>query len=78
MHFGSYPGAIEFKNDPGRWRAYIRVAIIEPAIGRDVLALGVVRRPALLRQVFAIAMASPAQAVSLQKLQGQLQGQARA
>jgi len=38
-----------------------------------VLALGAVRRPALLRQVFAIAVGSPAQIVSLQKLQGQLQ-----
>ena len=73
VQFGSYPGAMEFKNDPARWRGYVRDAIIEPAIGRDVLALGAVRRPALLRQVFAIATASPAQIVSLQKLQGQLQ-----
>src|SRR5579875_170026 len=73
VQFGSYPGAMEFTSDPARWRAYVRDAIIEPAIGRDVLALGVVRRPALLRQVFAIATESPAQIVSLQKLQGQLQ-----
>jgi len=32
-----------------------------------------VRRPALLRQVFALCASSPAQIVSLQKLQGQLQ-----
>jgi predicted AAA+ superfamily ATPase len=73
VQFGSYPGAMEFKTDPARWRVYVRDAIIEPAIGRDVLALGAVRRPALLRQVFAIATSSPAQIVSLQKLQGQLQ-----
>ena len=73
VQFGSYPGTMEFKADPARWRGYVRDAIIEPAIGRDVLALGAVRRPALLRQVFAIATASPAQIVSLQKLQGQLQ-----
>jgi uncharacterized protein len=73
VQFGSYPGAMELKSDPDRWRAYVRDAIIEPAIGRDVLSLGAVRRPGLLRQVFAIAMASPAQIVSLQKLQGQLQ-----
>jgi hypothetical protein len=72
VQFGSYPGAVALENDPARWRAYIRDAIIEPAIGRDVLSLGAVRRPALLRQVFAIATASPAQIVSLQKLQGQL------
>lgn len=70
--FGTYPGAWELRKDQARWRAYIRDAIIEPAIGRDVLALGQVRRPALLRQVFAAAVGSPAQIVSLQKLQGQL------
>ncbi len=73
VQFGSYPGAMELTDDPARWRAYVRDAIIQPAIGRDVLSLGAVRRPALLRQVFAIATASPAQIVSLQKLQGQLQ-----
>jgi uncharacterized protein len=73
VNFGSYPGAVGLLKDPERWRAYIRDAIIEPAIGRDVLALGGVRRPALLRQVFAIAAGCPAQIVSLQKLQGQLQ-----
>ncbi len=70
---GSYPGAFELREHPGRWKAYIRDAIIEPALGRDVLALGTVRRPALLRQVFASAAAMPAQIVSLQKLQGILQ-----
>jgi predicted AAA+ superfamily ATPase len=73
VQFGSYPGAMQLSRDPARWRAYIRDAIIESAIGRDVLALGAVRRPALLRQVFAIAAASPARIISLQKLQGQLQ-----
>jgi predicted AAA+ superfamily ATPase len=73
VRFGSYPGAFAFQKDFTRWRAYVRDAIIEPAIGRDVLAMGAVRRPALLRQVFAIAAGSPAQIVSLQKMQGQLQ-----
>jgi predicted AAA+ superfamily ATPase len=73
IRFGSYPGAVQYQGDFMRWRAYIRDAIIEPAIGRDVLALGAVRRPALLRQVFAVAVSSPAQIMSLQKMQGQLQ-----
>jgi uncharacterized protein len=73
VQFGSYPGSLEFRDNLGRWRAYIRDAIIEPAIGRDVLALGVIRRPALLRQIFAVAVSAPAQIVSLQKMQGQLQ-----
>ena len=70
--FGTYPGAWALTDDQARWRAYVRDAIIDPAIGRDVLALGEVRRPALLRQVFAVSAGSPAQIVSLQKIQGQL------
>lgn len=72
VRLGTYPGAYRFRRDPLRWRAYIQDAIIEPAIGRDVLALAAVRRPALLRQVFAVAASMPAQIVSLQKLQGSL------
>jgi len=72
VRMGAYPGAIALRSDLSRWAAYVRDAIVEPAIGRDILALAAVRRPALLRQVFAVAAASPAQIVSLQKLQGQL------
>jgi uncharacterized protein len=73
VRMGSYPGAFPLRGDVPRWSAYVRDAILEPAIGRDILALAAVRRPALLRQVFGVAAASPAQIVSLQKLQGQLQ-----
>jgi len=72
VRMGAYPGAMELRNDMARWVAYVRDAIVEPAIGRDILALAAVRRPALLRQVFAVVAASPAHVVSLQKLQGQL------
>lgn len=71
--FGSCPGVVVLQNDLHRWSVCVRDSIIEPAIGRDVLALGAARRPGLLRQVFAITVASPAQLVSLQKLQKQLQ-----
>jgi uncharacterized protein len=73
VRLGSYPGAFPLRADPPRWSAYVREAILEPAIGRDILALAAVRRPALLRQVFGVAASSPARIVSLQKLQGQLQ-----
>jgi len=73
VRLGSYPGAMALRTDPARWRAYIRDAIIEPAVGKDILTLGVVRRPALLRQVFALAVSLPARIVAIQKLQGQLQ-----
>ncbi|HUL60816.1 MAG TPA: ATP-binding protein [Anaeromyxobacteraceae bacterium] len=73
VRMGSYPGAFPLREDVPRWSAYVRDAILEPAIGRDILALAAVRRPALLRQVFGVAASSPAQIVSLQKIQGQLQ-----
>lgn len=73
VRMGSYPGAYPLRNDVARWSAYVRDAILEPAIGRDILALAAVRRPALLRQVFGVAVSSPAQILSLQKIQGQLQ-----
>ena len=73
VRMGTYPGAFGLHEDRERWLAYIRDAIVEPAIGRDVLALASVRKPALLRQVFAVCASSPAQIVSLQKIQGQLQ-----
>ncbi len=70
---GAYPGAIPYLDDLARWSAYVRDAIVEPAIGRDILALAPVRKPAVLRQVFGVCVSSPAQIVSLQKIQGQLQ-----
>lgn len=73
VKMGSYPGAFELRGDLARWSAYVRDAILEPAIGRDILALATVRKPALLRQVFGVCASSPAQIVSLQKIQGQLQ-----
>ena len=73
VRWGSYPGALEYRDDRHRWAAYVRDAILEPAVGRDILALAAVRKPALLRQVFGVCASSPAQIISLQKLQGQLQ-----
>lgn len=72
VRMGSFPGAYEFRHDLPRWSAYVLEAILEPAVGRDLLALAVVRKPALLRQVFGLCASVPAQIVSLQKIQGQL------
>ncbi len=72
VRLGTYPGAMDLRHDVPRWRTYVRDAIVEPAIGRDILSMAAIRRPALLRQVFALAVSMPAQIVSLLKLQGQL------
>ncbi len=70
--FGTYPAAVALRGEPERLRAYLRDAILEPALGRDLLALETIRRPALLRQIFAVAAGHPAEIVSLQKLRGEL------
>lgn len=69
---GGYPGAVAYWNEPERWRAYLRDAIVEPAVGRDLLALEAVRKPALLRQVVALACGHPAEIWSLDKISGSL------
>lgn len=75
IEFGCYPGSIPvLENDLNRWGEYVRDSIVEPAIGRDLLQLYPVDNPALLRQIFGVAVSLPAQIVSLQKIQGQLQG----
>lgn len=74
VEFGCYPGSQMYLKDLDRWGHYIRDSIVEPALGRDLLMLHPVEQPALLRRLFAVAASLPAQIVSLQKLQGQLQG----
>lgn len=75
IEFGCYPGAIPFlKSDINRWGQYVRDSIIEPAIGRDLLQLYPVAQPSLLRQILGAAISLPAQVVSLNKMQDQLQG----
>lgn len=70
---GSYPGAFPIHDDLLRWRTYIRDSIMEPAIGRDILMLEQVRRPALLRQLFFTCLEYPARIMALNKLAGQTQ-----
>lgn len=72
IEFGCYPGAVQFLADKQRWADYVRDAIIEPVIGRDILQLHPVDNPALLRQVFGLATTLAGEVVSLNTLQGQL------
>lgn len=73
IEFGCYPGSIQFLEDRTRWAAFVRDAIVEPAIGRDLLQLYPIENPALIRQIFGAAVSLPAQLISIQKLQGTLQ-----
>ena len=55
LYLGGYPGAAPLVSDDARWRNYIRDAIVEPAISRDVLSLENIRKPALMRALFWLA-----------------------
>lgn len=70
---GGYPGSAEFRNDETRWRSYVKDAIVEPSISRDILQLEKVSKPALLRQTFVLGCAYSAKILSYQKMLGQLQ-----
>lgn len=74
IEFGCYPGSVQFLKNIDRWGHYVRDSIVEPAIGRDLLLVHPVENPALLRQIYGIAVSVPAQVISLQKIFGQLQG----
>jgi predicted AAA+ superfamily ATPase len=73
LWLGGYPGAAAFADDETAWKAYVRDSLIEAVLARDVLSLQVVAKPALLRQLFALACGYPAQVLSYNKMLGQLQ-----
>lgn len=73
IYFGGYPGAAPFADDDTAFRSYVRDALIEPAIARDVLAMQTVAKPALLRQLFALSCMYAGQILSYNKMLGQLQ-----
>lgn len=72
LYFGGYPGAAPFADRPDAWRRYVRDALVEPVLGRDVLGLERIAKPALLRRLFAFACRHPAQEVSYTKMLGEL------
>ncbi|MCL2768396.1 MAG: DUF4143 domain-containing protein, partial [Synergistaceae bacterium] len=71
--FGGYPGAAGFVNDESRFKEYIRNAIIEPTMIRDILMTTKIDKPALLKQLFEVGVGYSAQIMSFNKMLGQLQ-----
>ncbi|OGA69297.1 MAG: hypothetical protein A3G83_04810 [Betaproteobacteria bacterium RIFCSPLOWO2_12_FULL_68_20] len=71
--FGGYPGAAGFIREEPMWKRYVTDSLIETVLARDVLQLQAVTKPALLRQLFALAAQHPAQILSYTKMLGQLQ-----
>ena len=73
IYFGGYPGAAEFAGVVDQWKQYVTDSLIETVLARDVLQLQRVAKPALLRHLFLLAAAYPAQILSYNKMLGQLQ-----
>ena len=73
IYYGGYPGAASLLEDEQRWRKYMKDAIIEPAITKDVLTTKRVLKPALLRQLFQLGCAYSGELLSFNKVLGQLQ-----
>lgn len=73
LFFGGYPGAARFASNEVRWVSYVRDSIIEPTISQDVLSLGEVRKPALMRALFRLGAMYSGQELSYNKMVGQLQ-----
>lgn len=73
LYYGGYPGAAPLAGEPERWARYIRDALVETTIARDVLLHSRVDKPALLRRLFELGCAYSGQILSYTKMLGQLQ-----
>jgi len=73
LYFGGYPGTAPLIPMESLWGQYVRDSLIESVLARDVLQLQAVAKPALLRHLFLLAAAHPAQILSYNKMLGQLQ-----
>ena len=73
IFFGGYPGGADLINDQKRWSNYIKDALIETTISRDILLMTRVDKPALLRRLFELGCSYSGQILSYQKMLGQLQ-----
>ena len=71
--FGAYPGSISLINDEDRWKDYVKNALIESTISKDILMLTRISKPALMRQVFEMGVHYSSQLLSFTKMLGQLQ-----
>ncbi|MDR2118956.1 MAG: ATP-binding protein [Tannerellaceae bacterium] len=73
IYFGGYPGSASLIHDEERWKNYIRDALIETSISKDILMLTRVDKPALLKRLFELGCLYSGQILSYTKITGQLQ-----
>ena len=73
IYLGGYPGAASLAHDHLRWSSYVRDALVEPIIERDVLSMTRVDKPSLLKRLFDMGALYSGQVLSYNKMLGQLQ-----
>jgi hypothetical protein len=73
VYFGGYPGAVSLIKDESRWKNYVKDALIETTISKDILMMARIDKPALLRQLFELGSLYSGQILSYNKMLGQLQ-----
>lgn len=73
IYFGGYPGSASLISDEERWKSYIKDALIETSISKDILMLTRVDKPALLKRLFELGCLYSGQILSYTKITGQLQ-----
>ena len=73
VYFGGYPGTASLVHSPEQWNDYVRHALIEPNIERDVLSMVRVDKPELIKRLFDLGARYSGQVVSYTKLLGHLQ-----
>lgn len=73
VYFGGYPGAAQYIQNETRWRNYVKDALIESSISKDVLMDTRIMKPQLLRQLFEIGSSYSGELLSLTKVAAQLQ-----
>lgn len=72
--FGGYPGAATMIHDEARWKQYVKDALIETSILKDVLMLSRIEKPTLMKHLFELGCLYSGQILSFTKIMGQLSG----
>ena len=73
IYFGGYPGSAPLIGDESRWRRYVKDAIVNPSIEKDVLLTKIIYKPVLIKQLFELGCTYSGEELSLNKMIGQLQ-----
>lgn len=73
LFYGGYPGAATLIGDEDRFRDYVRAAIVDATVNKDILADTPISKPALMRQMFELGASYSGQLLSLNKMLGSLQ-----